>query len=259
MGGALHDAEERLVLASAVRSQAALHPLQRSSHALTSELSRGGIGRTFVEGHDDVGAQAILDLDRAFGRELHRLAGDFVLKGRALVGNLDTRQREDLEAAAIGQYGTRPLHEFVQPAELLDQRLARTQCEMVGVGEHDLGAGFGDLGRSQRFERAVGADRHEGRGLYGAVRRFKASGSRVIAGPIQLEAKSSSRVSALDRRPPGRRLQGLVRDLSHGLFARPFVGLSAGHSRSVATAWQSAANRCESKGCASPATAGHPW
>ena len=45
-----------------------------------------------------------------------------------------------LVAAAVGQDRPLPAHEPVQPAELRDPLRARTQHQMIGVAEDDVGA-----------------------------------------------------------------------------------------------------------------------
>ena len=51
-------------------------------------------------------------------------------------------EAEDLEAAAVGEDGTVPVHEPVQSPVLPDQIVARPQVEMVGVAQDDLRAGL---------------------------------------------------------------------------------------------------------------------
>src|SRR5690606_33284679 len=61
-------------------------------------------GRALVEGHDDVGAQPLLDLDGALGGEHVRAPIQMALKARALLGDPALlRQAEDLEAPAVGE------------------------------------------------------------------------------------------------------------------------------------------------------------
>ena len=66
----LHDAEERLVVRALVRAQAALEPGERAAHARLRERLVGRVRRALVERHDHVGAELVLDLDRALGREI---------------------------------------------------------------------------------------------------------------------------------------------------------------------------------------------
>ena len=114
------------------------------------------------------------------------------------------RQREDLEAAAVGQDRTLPAHEGVQPAELLDERLARAQRQVVGVREHDLGAGRAHLIGRQRLERAVRAHRHEGGRREAPVRRREAAGAGEPAAGVEIERKVSRGIGRPARgRSPG--------------------------------------------------------
>ena len=80
------------------------------------------------------------------------------------------RQRHDLEAAGIGQDRTRPVHEAMQPAKRGDAFGAGAQHQVVGVAEHDLGAGRAHRIGGHRLHRAGRADRHEGRRRDVAVR-----------------------------------------------------------------------------------------
>ena len=91
------------------------------------------------------------------------------------------RQRHHLEAAGIGQDRLAPVHEAVQAAERGDALRPRPQHQVVGVAEHDLGAGFRHRLRIEPLHRGLGADRHEGRRLHAAVRRdeFAAPGGAV--------------------------------------------------------------------------------
>ena len=50
-----------------------------------------------------------------------------------------------------------------------DDFKARAQPQVKGVAEADLGADFVQRGRRHRLDRAIGADRHENRGLDLAV------------------------------------------------------------------------------------------
>ena len=79
--------------------QTSFHPLKCSSNALARHLAGCGVGRAFIEGHDDVGTEFVLNLDGALRSEIHFLASDFVLERRGLVGDFDAGQGEDLEAA----------------------------------------------------------------------------------------------------------------------------------------------------------------
>ncbi len=57
----------------------------------------------------------------------------------------------------------------MQAAVVFNDLQARSQEQVEGVAEYDLGAGIAHLGRQHGLDRAVGAHRHEGRGLDLAV------------------------------------------------------------------------------------------
>jgi hypothetical protein len=66
-------------------------------------------------------------------------------------------QREDLEAAGVGQDRPVPGHEAVESPELGDQVGARAEVQVVGVAEQDLGAELTELRRVDRLDRRLGA------------------------------------------------------------------------------------------------------
>ena len=81
-----------------------------------------------------------LDLDGELGREPGRGAVVDVAERDAVVVDRGERvaQREDLEAAGVGQDRPVPAHEAVQAAELGDQLVAGPEVQVVGVAEQDL-------------------------------------------------------------------------------------------------------------------------
>ena len=105
-------------------------------------------------------------------------------------------QREDLEAAAVGQDRAVPAHEGVQPAELADERFAGAQRQVIGVREHDLGAGGAHLIGRQRLERAVRADGHEGGRREAAVRRREVPGAGEPAAGVETKVEGIARHGA---------------------------------------------------------------
>jgi hypothetical protein len=96
-----------------------------------------------VESHLDVGPEALLDVDRALGRQA---------VGRAVVGGAESdsvivdpgTEGKDLVAPGVGQYQAVPAGEAVEPPEDLDGLHPRTEHEVIGVGQHDR--------RTQRFQ-----------------------------------------------------------------------------------------------------------
>src|SRR3546814_16885202 len=102
---------------------AARSPACGQFHRAARLLLGRRIRRAFVELHDDVRAERVLDFDRALGcqedavtidrrRELHALLGDLAQR----------RQTPDLKTAGVGENRPVPVPEAVQAAEvLLDQ------------------------------------------------------------------------------------------------------------------------------------------
>jgi hypothetical protein len=150
----------------------------------------------FVEGEDDVGSELVLDPDRHLrgetvgGAVQMRDEGDAVVvdPGQALLSFGDEviglnpagvfhehlaearAQRHDLEPAAVGERRPGPVHERPEAARLGDDVRPGLQVQVVGVGQHRLGAqlthGLGQHG----FHGGLGADRDERRGVDVAVR-----------------------------------------------------------------------------------------
>ena len=160
-------------------------------------------GGQFVEREDDVGAELMLDTHRHLrGEPVARAvqvrgerhavvvdAGQPVLAlGDDVVG-LDPlgvhreylaesrAQRQHLEAAAVGERRTRPVHERAQAAGLVDDIGAGLQVQVIGVGQNRLCAKrFHGLGQ-HRLDGGLGADSHEGRGVDITVRRMDDAGA----------------------------------------------------------------------------------
>ena len=177
---ALNDAKERLVIAG-MRLIAALGPHARQLNGALNVGARGGIARALVELHADIGAEFHGDFHVVLGRPKHVAAVVIVDdKAHALIGELDgIVVAEDLETARVGEDGAVPVHELVQAAQLGDGILAGTHGQMIGIGEHDLGAELLDsLGRNA-LDVCLGAHGHKNRRLDVAVRGVQYAGTRV--------------------------------------------------------------------------------
>ena len=110
----------------------------RQLHRFLRRFMRDAVGRTLVEGHGDVDAEALLDVDGALGGEEMCGAVDVRTKLDAFLAQLaNRREREDLIAAGVTQDCAIPRHELVDAAELLDQLHARSQHQVIGVVEDD--------------------------------------------------------------------------------------------------------------------------
>src|ERR1700676_4770068 len=106
---------------------------------------------------------------------------------RALAELAQLRQRHHLEAAGVGQHRSLPTGKFLQAAEGSDPLGARPQHQMIGVAEHDIGAGIAHLAPMHALHGASGADRHEGRRSHHAMRRGQFARARAAVGRDQIE------------------------------------------------------------------------
>ena len=89
---------------------------------------------------------------------------------------------KDLESARIGKDGAVPVHEVVEPAQLVDQILARTHAQVIGVGEHNLRAQRLDCLGGNALDVGLGSHGHEDGRLDIAVRRVQNARARVRLG-----------------------------------------------------------------------------
>ena len=163
VGAALHDAEQRLPRRRPPRIQAARErPLGApgpGERALARRLAsprpwpaarctrRAASGCRSRAG---TGSRSARSGVRACVR-----AVDVRLEGDARLGDLaQLRQAHHLEAAGVGEDRSLPAHESVQAAQPGDALRARPQHQVVGVAEHDVGAGGFELVGVERLHRA---------------------------------------------------------------------------------------------------------
>ena len=69
MHAPLRDAEDAVSRPLDEGAPRALGPAHRQFHRRLDRLARGGVGGAFVQRHRDVGAEEMLDLDRALWRQ----------------------------------------------------------------------------------------------------------------------------------------------------------------------------------------------
>ena len=154
---------------SRVPVEAAVEPAVGALGRAGGVVAVGVVGRALVEDQGDVGAERRLHLHRDLGRdeelgavavgaEAHPLLLDrdhrALLAARPpaaldLVGDAAVGEREDLEAAGVGDQRPLPAHEPVQPAGVGDPLRARRDEQVVGVAEDQLVAELGDLARTR--------------------------------------------------------------------------------------------------------------
>src|SRR5579871_2349593 len=99
----------------------------------------------------------------------HTLVGDFTQFGQA----------KDLVAARVGEHGSRPGHESMQPTELPNQLVPWAKIKVIGIGEDDFRAKLLESFLAQRLDRALRAHRHERRCLDGAMRSLQNATTRT--------------------------------------------------------------------------------
>ena len=63
-----------------------------------------------------------------------------------------------------------PVHELVQPTQLGDQLIARTQGQVIRIAKDDFRPRSGDHFDGETLDRSLRANGHEGRRLDDAVR-----------------------------------------------------------------------------------------
>ena len=115
-----------------------------------------------------------------------------------LVGDAAVGEREDLEAAGVGDQRPLPAHEAVQPAGGGDPLRPRRDEQVVGVAEDQLVAELGDLGRFQPAHRPLRRQRDEGRRLDRPVGGVDDARAGAAVTGLDLEPESVLVLSHLD-------------------------------------------------------------
>ena len=122
-------------------SARAPRPSERARHRRRRFVFGRRPARALVERHRDVSAEPRLDVGGRLRREPIRPSVEMRLEDDAVFAQpCAATQTEDLVAAGIGEDRPRPAHERVQTAEACDQIVARTQVQVIRIGEDDLGA-----------------------------------------------------------------------------------------------------------------------
>jgi hypothetical protein len=114
-------------------------------------------------------------------------------EGYSVLGDLQQGgQAEDLVAAAVGEGGAGPLHEAAHAAGLPDEAEAGAEIQVVGVGEHYLGAEADELLLGECLDAGLSGDRKESGGIEGVpadddAANSGAGGIRVLEGELEHE------------------------------------------------------------------------
>src|SRR3989339_2002410 len=102
---------------------------------------RGRIRDTFIETHDDIGADPALVIGGRFGGKDMTRSVDMRLKLYAiLINTAQGGKAKYLKAARIGEHGAFPADKMMQAARLFNELAAGLEIEMIGIPENDLGA-----------------------------------------------------------------------------------------------------------------------
>src|SRR5579864_969435 len=150
---------------------AALRPAKRQFHRSAGSLRFGGILRAFIEGHDDVGAEANLSLSRALGGQKVRRPIQMRTKRHAVFGDFpEIAKAENLESAGVGQNCARPRHECVESAESANLLDSRPEIKVIGIAEQNFYAEILQYILRNGFHCGLGTDRHEHWGVDLTVR-----------------------------------------------------------------------------------------
>ena len=186
---ALVYAEEHLARVHGVRlgvilrecPYAALEPARRALAGLLHVLVGRGYLHALVECHGDVAAEVGLYAHALLRAHEDVPPVDVGVEAHAVLPYLpQLREGENLEAAAVREYGAVPGHEFVQPAEGFDEPVAGADVQVVGVRELYLAADILQVAGGERaLYRALRADVHEYRRLRRAVRAGKLAAPRA--------------------------------------------------------------------------------
>ena len=133
-----------------VRGQRALRPAVGPLGRLGDDGPRRAREDRLVEGDRDVRAERLLDADRELRREpVERAVEVAAERDAVLVDDPQVAERDDLEAARVGQDRAVPVHEPMQAAEPRDPLVPGPQVEVVGVGQDDRGADLADVVRGR--------------------------------------------------------------------------------------------------------------
>ena len=79
---------------------------------------------------------------------------------------------------------------------LLDHLRARAQPQVEGIAEDNLGTGGDDVARQHAFDGAIGADRHERRGLHSATREGQATTTGFAVRSEQFKRHTTHKLSS---------------------------------------------------------------
>src|SRR5205807_9352804 len=133
-------------------------------------------GRALVQDHHDIRPQGHLNLYGALGGNHVACTVEMGLEAHAFLTH--TRQGPEtkhLKTPAVGENGGWPGHEGMQATKAADEVVARAEEEVVGVAQNNTRPTGQQVAGAQRFDRGLGANRHEYWGIEGAMRGVQLS------------------------------------------------------------------------------------
>ena len=155
-------------------------PPNRPFHGHPRDVAWRRRRNALVEHHRDIGAELGLNVGRPLGSQQVRRTVEMRSKLGAVFGDAPALgQAEHLIAAAVGQDRPVPPDEAMQTAGASDERVARSEIQVVGVAEDDLGAEplagpiakIAQIAMCDAFDRSLRSDGHEGRRLHHSMGR----------------------------------------------------------------------------------------
>ena len=127
-----------------------------------------------------------MNLDGYFWRQEPLRPIDLTGETNPLFTKLDVlAQREHLESTGVRQDWTVPVHEPVQAAKPTNALMSRPFPQVVGVGQHNVSAGFFDLGWRQGPHSSPRSDWHKRRRRYRSMCQRQGASARVSARRIE--------------------------------------------------------------------------
>ncbi len=119
----------------------------------------------------------------------------------------ELRERHDLKAAGIGQNRTFPAAEFMQTTKTSNAFRTRTQHQMIGVAENDVGAQILHLIHIHGLDGSGCANWHEGRRTHHAARHgdFALTGCAITRKHFEFKIFAGHAVSLMNYAEKGNR------------------------------------------------------
>ena len=139
-----------------------------SVYAFQNIVSGSRIFNTFIKSHTNIRTQIRLDLHALLRAHKDFPSINMRSKIHALFLNFPQRgQAEYLESTGVRKDWAIPSHKLMQTAALLHQCIARTQMQMISIGQFHLAANiFQIFGTKRTLNGTLGADIHKNRSLH---------------------------------------------------------------------------------------------